>query len=208
MYFYFKLKRILGIIKKKIIMLGAGGHAKVIFDIASITGIKISYIVDNKDQLDPVFSRIKHIMNDEYISNNMPENKFALINGLGVVPGVNKFLRSNIYNYYKKKKYEFLKIIHPKAIIASNVEIENGVNIMAGVVIQTSSIIMENSIINTGVLIDHDCVIDQNVHIAPGAILCGNVRVGKGSFIGAGAKILPGVIIPENSIVKSGTLLK
>lgn len=198
----------MNIFNKNIIMLGAGGHAKVILDIAKINGINVSHIVDIREKLDLCFSDIEHITSDNLIIKDMPSGQSSCINALGVIPGKNKLLRSNVYQYYKKSNFKFLKMIHPSAIIANSVNIEAAVNIMAGVVIQAHSTIKENTIINTGVLIDHDCYIEQNVHIAPGAVLCGNVKVGKESFIGAGAKVLPNIVIPENSIIKAGTILK
>lgn len=189
-------------------MVGAGGHAKVIFDITKIIGMKVSYIVDTKSKIDKEFSLPKHIKSDNNIIKNLPPHEAYLINALGIIPGKNKNLREKIYNFYKKRKYTFIKIIHPKAIISKNVQICEGVNIMAGVVIQTSTIIHENSIINTGALIDHECVIQKNVHIAPGAVVCGNVKIGKNTFIGAGANILPNTIVPENSVVGAGKIFK
>jgi len=193
---------------KKIIMIGAGGHAKVILDIANITNIEISYIVDVKKKLDVEFSSFKHIITDDYIKNEILPNQCFLINALGVVPGNNKLLRSSIYNDYKKKGYKFLKAIHPKAIISNDTIIQEGVNIMAGTVIQPGSLIKENSIINTGVLVDHECIIGRDVHIAPGAILCGNVKIGDRAFIGAGTKIMPNVFVPEDAVINAGSLLK
>lgn len=189
-------------------MLGAGGHAKVILDIAKLTGIKITHIVDIKEKLDPLFYGLKHITSDNNITNNLHPKESYCINALGVIPGKSKLLRSTIYAKYIRNNYIFIKMIHPSAIISPNVTVESGVNIMAGAIIQTGSIIKQNSIINTGVLIDHDCQIEKDVHIAPGAVLCGNVKVGKKTFIGAGAKVLPNTIIPNNSIIPAGSLLK
>ena len=189
-------------------MIGAGGHAKVILDIAHITNIKISYIVDKKKKLDVEFSNLKHIINDDYVKNKVLPDECFLINALGVTPGNNKLLRGNVYNDYKKKGYKFLQVIHPKTVIANDVIIEEGANIMAGSVIQTGSLIKENSIINTGALIDHECIIGRNVHIAPGSILCGNVRIGNRAFIGAGTKIMPNVSVPADAFIKAGSLLK
>ena len=193
---------------KKIIMIGAGGHAKVIFDIANISNIKISYIVDIKKKLDIEFSRLKHIVTDNFVKNKILPNQCYLINALGIVPGNKKLLRGNVYNDYKKKGYKFLQAIHPKAIISKDVIVKEGVNIMAGSVIQPGPTILENSIINTGALIDHECIIGKDVHIAPGAILCGNVKIGNRAFIGAGTKIMPNVSIPKDTIINAGSLIK
>lgn len=189
-------------------MIGAGGHAKVIFDITKIMGMEVSYVVDTKREIDKEFSLLKHIKSDYNIIKNLLPNETWLINALGIIPGKEKNLRERIYNFYKKRKYAFITIIHPQTIISKNVQIGEGVNIMAGAVIQTGTVIHENTIINTGAIIDHECVIQKNVHVAPGVVICGNVQIGKNTFIGAGANILPNTIIPENSLIGAGKIFK
>ncbi|MDC3024468.1 acetyltransferase [Alphaproteobacteria bacterium] len=193
---------------KKIIMLGAGGHARVLYDIISINQVEICAVVDITEELLKPFNSFIHINNDENIEKRLPPEKYEVINAVGMIPGKKIFLRKSLYSFYKLRKYDFVSLIHPSAIISKSSKIYEGVNIMAGCIIQANTRIYENTIINTGVKIDHDCTIGKNVHISPGTTLCGNVKVGDNSFIGAGVIGLPGTVIPSESVIPAGKVLK
>ncbi len=87
----------------------------------------------------------------------------------------------------------FETVIHPSAVIAPEVHIDDGVQVMAGAIVQPGSWLGENVIINTGARVDHDCTIDAHAHVAPGVTLSGNVHVGNGAHIGAGATVIQGI---------------
>ena len=193
---------------KKLLIIGAGGHAKVILDTLSLHKKNIIAVFDKKKSLNQIFKDKLHIRNAIEFEKKISPNNYFLINGIGIVPGENKLVRKSIFNKYKKKGFTFLEIIHPSAIISKSSVLEEGVNVMAGSVIQAGTTIKKNTIINSRVTIDHDCIIGENVHIAPGAILCGNVKVGNNAFIGAGSIILPGARIEKNKIIPAGNLIK
>lgn len=95
--------------------------------------------------------------------------------------------------------------MHPKAIIASDVDIAEGVQVMAGAVIQLSCKIRQDSIINTGALIDHDCLISDNCHIAPGATLSGSVNIDRNCHIGTSAQIINNIVVGGHFIFAAGS---
>ena len=97
-----------------------------------------------------------------------------------------------------------VKLIHPSAVIGTDVEIGMGTVVMAGVVINSSSRIGEGCIINTSSSLDHDNIIEDYVHISPGASLAGTVKVGKGSWIGIGSVISNNVNICSGCKVGAG----
>tara|TARA_B100000029_G_scaffold319775_1_gene312157 strand:+ start:8558 stop:9145 length:588 start_codon:yes stop_codon:yes gene_type:complete len=184
---------------RSIIIIGGGGHSKVLYDIIKKIKLKIIGFVDkNKNKK---FEDCKYLGSDEFILN-YSANKVYLINGIGFSKDKNK--RKKIYELFKKNNFCFLKLKHPKSIIASNVNLGEGSQIMAGSVVQTGCSIGKNTIINTGALIDHDCKIGDNVHIAPGVILCGNVIIGNNTLIGAGTIITPNVKVGSNIFIKAG----
>ena len=193
---------------KKVIMLGAGGHAKVLYDVILINNINVYAVADTSRYLHKPFSSLVHICSDENIEKKLLPEKYDVINAIGMVPGKKISLRKDLYDFYKLRGYSFISVLHPSAVISQSSKISEAVNIMAGCIIQANTEIYENSIINTGVKIDHDCIIGKNVHIAPGVTLCGNVKVGDNSFIGAGVVGLPGTVIPSNSIIPAGDVLK
>ncbi len=193
---------------KNIIMLGSGGHAKVLIDIILSNKLKVYAIIDTRLELAEDFKNIKHIKKDKEIEKKYSPERYEILNGIGIIPGKKILLRKKLYDYYKKLGFNFTKVIHSTAVISKNSKLGEGINIMAGCTIQPGTEIKQNSIINTGANIDHDCFIGENVHIAPGVTLCGNVKVGENSFIGAGVVCIPGTVVPPNSIIPAGKILK
>jgi len=186
-------------IKKKIAIIGAGGHASVCSDILELEKKKPTFIVVSKKNEISTLKRIKYKLTDrEFISQFKPDD-VDLINGIGIVPGKNRFLRKEIYERYSKLKYDFLTLIHPSATISNTAKIYKGAQIMAGSIVQCNVTIEKNVIINSGSIIEHDCYIGENSHIAPGSTLCGNVKINKNVFLPAGSIIKPNITISKDS---------
>ena len=87
--------------------------------------------------------------------------------------------------------------IHASAILSPSVTVGSGTVVMAGVCINADTVIGPYSIINTRAAIDHDCVIGEGVHIAPGVSICGGVSIGALSLLGAGSTVIPGCRIGD-----------
>lgn len=191
--------------KRPLILMGAGGHARVLLDILLGPANMIIGITSP----DPhavgkhLFDR-PIIGNDECILNYDPET-ICLVNGIGMMPGSNT--RNQIYERFKNHGYTFTRVIHPSAVLASHVELFEGVQIMAGAVIQTGVVIHENCIINTRVALDHDSSIGKNVHLASGVTVAGAVSIGEGTFVGAGATIIQGIEIAAYCTIAAGAVV-
>jgi sugar O-acyltransferase (sialic acid O-acetyltransferase NeuD family) len=98
-------------------------------------------------------------------------------------------------------------VIHSTAIIAENVEIGLGIQVMAGGIIQPNVKIGDQCIVNTKASIDHECLLEDGTEVGPGAILCGAVHVETNGWIAAGAVVLPRKVIGHDSIVGAGSLV-
>lgn len=186
-----------------VIVLGAGGHANVLIDTLQLMGCEITGITVPKNTNSSKYRGYSIIGDDDSILN-YPTDDVKLVNGLGSIGS--PVVRAKIFKNMKEKGYTFLQVIHPSAIIASDVTLSEGVQVMAGSIIQPGSFIGENSIVNTKVSIDHDCKIGSNVHIAPGVTISGGVEIGDNVHIGTGAVIIQGIKIGENSIVGAGSV--
>ncbi|MDK2820355.1 MAG: hypothetical protein PWP31_320 [Clostridia bacterium] len=186
---------------KPVIIIGGGGHAKVLIDSLKILKIRIIGITENskKDHI----SEVKIIGYDDIILNYSTD-EIELVNGLGSI-ATSK--RRQLFETFKMQGYNFKSVIHPSTVIAQDVDMAEGVQIMAGAVIQTGTSIGDNTIINTKASVDHDCKIGAHVHIAPGATLSGGVQVGEGCHIGTGATIIQGVNIGKDSIIGAGAVV-
>lgn len=185
------------------IVLGGSGHAKVLVSTLLLQRRRVLGFVDVNAAL-PSLLGIMHLGGDETVFLHPPE-QVRLVNGIGSLGST--ALRRAIYERFRERQYIFESVIHTSSIIASEVHIEDGVQIMAGAVVQPGSWLGENVIINTRACVDHDCVIDAHAHIAPGVTLCGDVRIGNGAHIGSASTIIQGVKVGARAIVGAGAVV-
>ena len=192
--------------RSPLIMLGAGGHAKVLLALARAAGHAVIGVCD--PQLAQEGHRdwrgIPVLGGDEVLASLNPDEA-GLINGIGQRAGSDQ--RQRFYERLADAGFSFPPLVHPFAWVDDTVTLGAGVQIMAGAILQPDSRIGENSIVNTGARIDHDCSVGAHVHIAPGATLCGGVRVGNGAFVAAGATVIQGLEIGEGAILGAGATL-
>ena len=183
---------------KKVIILGAGGHAKVIADIINKSGDEVvGFLDDNLDIQNNIIYLNKKVLGT---TNDIDKyNDYYFVIGIG-----NNKIRKKLAEKYNLKWYT---AIHPNTVIGNNVTIGNGSVIMPGVVINTGTSIGNHWIINTSSSIDHDNVIGDYVHISPGSHLCGTVKVGEESWICAGVTVINNINIINNSIIGAGTVV-
>ena len=191
---------------RPLVMIGAGGHAKVLHALALAAGRVIAGVCDPKLAEKGVtrWRGVPVLGGDDALERFDPAT-VGLINGIGQI--VRSDLRQLAYLRLRRAGFIFPALVHPSAWVAPTVRLAQGVQIMAGVVIQPDCCVGENSIINTRVSLDHDCEVGAHAHIAPGATLCGGVCVHDGAFVGSGAVVLPGVIVGYGAIVAAGTIL-
>ena len=189
---------------KKIIIIGAGGHSKVIADIIEKSkDIVLGFLDDNKEK-DVIIIKEKQykvIGKIEECVKIQEENKdIQFVIGIG-----DNKTRKNIANRYNNLKY--YTAIHPSSQIALDVEIGQGTVIMANTCLNTSAKIGKHCIINTASVIEHDNEINDYVHISPNATLCGTVKIGELTHIGAGATIKNNISICNNCIIGVGAVV-
>ena len=188
-----------------IIVLGAGGHARVLIDALRSRGAIIQGIVDAEKGSHGGMLFDIPIIGDDQAVLDISNDSIGLVNGIGTIRVSS--LRRQIYDDFKRQGYCFATVIHASAIVAADVLLAEGAQIMAGAVLQTGCQIGQNTIINTRVAVDHDCIIGNHVHVSPGATLCGNVTVGDGAHIGAGSTVIQGIRIGRNGMVAAGALV-
>lgn len=186
--------------KKKLIIIGASGHGKVIADIA----VKIDKW-NNIAFLDDDMSK-NQCLGFDVIGPIKDASKYYSEADFFVAIGDNK-IREDMLEKLESYGASIVELIHPNATIGSDVRIGKGTVVMAGVVINSSSTIGKGCIINTSCSIDHDNVIENYVHVSPGANLAGSVTVGKSSWIGVGSSISNNVRICENCIIGAGAVV-
>lgn len=190
---------------KPIIILGGGGHAKVLIDILRRLNCRLVGIVDPNQSVGSVLHGLNVLGADNAVFNYLAA-EVELINGVGSLPK-DKGLRVSLFHTFNDKGYRFKTLVDPTAFIAADVELSDGTQVMAGVIIQAGTKIAENTIVNSGAIVEHDCRIGKHVHIAPGAVLSGTVEVGDYVHIGTGAKIIQNINIGAGSIIGAGSVV-
>lgn len=191
---------------RPLILLGAGGHAKVLVGLVEALGRNFSGVCD------PVLAHanlsdwrgMKVLGDDSALARFDPE-EFDLVLGFGPTPNSTK--RADVFNGLVERGYHLPSLVHPLAFVDRTATIGDGAQVMAGAIIQPDCSIGKNAVVNTGASVDHDTVIGRDAHIAPGAVLCGGVKVGVGAFVGASATLLPLVAIGAHSLVAAGSTL-
>lgn len=186
--------------KNRLLIIGASGHGKVIADIAIKMNNwqNIAFLDDDES--------IKNSMGLKVIGKTADAIKFKHEADFFVAIG-NNATREKIQGKYETEGLSVVSLVHPSAVVGTNVEIGIGTAVMAGVVINSSSLIGKGCIINTGSCLDHDNVVGDFVHISPGVKLAGTVRVGNSSWIGIGSIVSNNVNICSGCIVGAGTVV-
>jgi sugar O-acyltransferase (sialic acid O-acetyltransferase NeuD family) len=190
-----------------VLILGAGGHAKVLIDtLRTQKNISVLGILDTNPKL--IGTKVLDIpvlgSEEEILAQYSPDT-VQLINGMGSV-GL-PIQRAALFNKFKKSGYQFLTVIHPTAYVGAGVILGEGTQLLAGSIVQVGTEIGANVIVNTRAAIDHDCHIGDHVHVAPGVTCCGSVIVEQISHIGCGAVLMQGIKIGEQSLIAAGAVV-
>ncbi|WP_367237605.1 acetyltransferase [Pseudomonas sp. Rh2] len=189
-----------------LVMLGAGGHAKVLLSLAQASGLEVVGICDLElSQHKGMQWRGIQVLGGDDALDAFEPGSIGLINGIGQTVGGEG--RRRLFERLSGKGFVFPALVHPSAWVDASATLGEGVQVMAGAVIQADVVVSCNSIINTCASVDHDCRLGEHVHVAPGATLCGNVKVGDLAFIGSGATVIQGVSVGECAIVGAAAVL-
>jgi sugar O-acyltransferase (sialic acid O-acetyltransferase NeuD family) len=186
--------------KNKLLIIGAGGHGKVVADIAMNMGKweNISFLDDSK--------HIKESLGLKVIGRSKEAINYIDEYDIFIAVG-NNYIRKQLHEKLEKAGATIPVLVHPSATIGKEVDIESGTVVMAGAVINCSTKISKSCIINTSASIDHDCKIGSNVHISPGANLAGNVTIGKNTWIGIGSVISNNIYVTEDCKLGAGAVV-
>ncbi len=176
---------------KKIAIIGAGGHGKVVGEIALLNQFEIIDFFDDKEKEIKEFP-FNISGNIDYLREHLKN-----YNAFFVAIGENK-LRSNFLEWLKKEKMNIISLVHPRSTISKFSSLGIGTCVMANVAINPGTLIKDGVIINTSASIDHDCLIENFTHISPNCSLSGDVKIGKFTHLGTGTTVHPGVKIGNN----------
>ena len=191
--------------KKKIVLIGGGGHCKVVISILKkLDNFEIVGIVDNYKS-ESFINGIKIIGTDDDLKDIYRSGMHNALITVGSIKDNTK--RYRLFNMAREIGYKFPVIISLEAIVDKSVKIDEGTIIMPGSIINIDSSIGKNCIINTGSIIEHDCKIGNHCHIAPGVHISGEVNISELSFLGISATIIQGIKIGKNVTIGAGSVV-
>lgn len=192
--------------KRKLLLIGAGGHCRVILDLLlQVKEYEIAGILDLKERVgDNVFG-VPVVGTDLDLPKFFKKGiKYCFIS-VGSVGDPR--VRIKLYNLARKAGFIFPNLIHPSALISPRASLGVGNYIAPGVIINANAQIGNQCIINTGAIIEHDCKLGDFVHVSPGSVLSGTVNIGDGSHIGTGSFVVQNLTIGARTVIGAGSVI-
>lgn len=193
--------------KIPLVIVGAGGHAKVLADLIKAEGrFRLYGAVDAKPAGPAArLSRLTIIGDDAMLPRLKKQGVRHATVGIGANPRTAP--RAANRRALTLLGFELPALVHPRAIVSPGAILSPGVQVMAGAIINPGARIGAGCVINTGAIIEHDCEIGPDAFVAPGAVIGGEAMIGDSSFIGLGARINPGIVIGPRAVVGSGAVV-
>ena len=190
---------------KQVVIIGAGGHAKVIADIIQKSGDIVYGFLDDKLPKGTIIANNEKlkVIGDFNTRFTLPitHTDLEFIVAIGDNERRKEVAEKNVPNM------KYYTAIHPSANIGIDVTIGEGTAIMANACINSSAKIGKHCIINTAAIIEHDNYLENYVHISPNATLCGTVKVGESTHIGAGVTVKNNIDITSNCTIGAGAVV-
>jgi len=186
----------------KVAIVGGGGFAKEVIEVARMLGHEVVGIFAIKNSL----KEHKHLGYLEEMVN-LRGHYDALHIAIGAVNAKGIANRRHVIEHIRKHSLSVVSLISPKTTIAPTVRIGKGVYIGHDTLISCDTVINDFVLINQRAVIGHDCVVEENVSIAPLVFLGGDVRVEKDSMLGVRTTIRQGLNIGKGSVVGMGSIV-
>lgn len=190
---------------KKIMIVGAGGHARTVARIVRAMGCyRFIGFVDRDRKKGALVGDSQVLGGDDIIERCELADACVSI-GVGIVRASD--VRKRLFETCEKRGYSFVVLRDPSATIASDAKLGRGAQVLPNAVVHPGAKVGDNTIVNTAAVVEHDCVVGPHSHIAPGAILGGGAKVGSCCMIGMGARVLPNVVVGDNVTVGAGAVV-
>lgn len=192
-------------IKKKLLLVGGGGHCKSILDTLYRRNLYEEIgVVDQVIHTDKILDSYL-VGTDENLLALFEQgytNAFVSVGSIG-----NPMLRKRLFSKILNIGFDIPNIIDPTAYVGTQCHLGRGIFVGKRAVINTSTEIGDAAIVNTGTIVEHDCKIGSFVHLAPNATICGDVSIGCDTHIGANATVIQGLQIGSNVIIGAGSVV-
>lgn len=187
---------------KRLAILGAGGHGRVVADAAEASGEWQQIVFFDDAWPDRKSSGPWPIFGNQTALLGQCEEFDGVVVGIGS----NRIRLASSQALFEAGAC-LATIIHPNATISRHASVEAGTVIFAGSVVNIGAHVGRACIVNTAATVDHDCQLADGVHLSPGANLAGGVTVGICSWIGANAGVRQQLSIGAHVVVGVGAVV-
>jgi acetyltransferase EpsM len=185
-----------------LIIVGAGGHGKVVLDAARLSNHEVACFIDRRPQTSP-------------LSDTPVYDSLAAATQDAGLDALTHFIVAVGDNYQRAEEFAVFcaaglrprTVQHPAAIVSPRAHIGRGSYLGAGAVVNPDAHIGDNVIVNTSAIVEHDCRVADHAFIAPGAVMCGQTAVGRHTLLGAHATLVPTVKLGADSLVAAGAVV-
>lgn len=188
--------------KAQAIVIGAGGHARVVGAALCALGVEIAGFFDDSFQ-----------DSEELISGASLIGKLSDVTKFGpdrydayIAIGDNA-KRKELVEHMGRAGYELPALVHPMSRLELNARVGQASHVCMGAHLASQVHIGKGVIVNTGSSVDHEGMISDFAHLAPGALLAARVSVGEGAFIGIGARVAENISIGRRAVVGAGSVV-
>jgi len=181
-----------------ILVLGAGGHGKVVADCAMRCGLLVAGFVD--DTARPGL----HVLGIPVIGAMAELPRFRAAAGGVMVAIGDGAKRVDLIDLSREIGFRTPTIIDPSATVSRFATVDDGTVVLAQAAVNAGAQLGLGVIVNTGATVDHDCIVGDGTHVSPGAHLAGSVRIGRFSWIGIGSSVKQGTAIGSNAVIGAG----
>ena len=182
---------------RRLIVIGTGGHARVIADAARAMGTwdEVAFVDERPAVAVPTWANPLVGTLDDIVGGQ--------VDGDGVVVAIGRnAIRADVAARLDEDR--FATVVHPAASVAAEATLGGGSMVLAGAVVAPGADLGAHCIVNHGASVDHDCVLGAAVHLSPQAALAGNVTVGARTWIGIGAVVINDLTLGEDGVVGAG----
>ncbi|UCF09366.1 MAG: NeuD/PglB/VioB family sugar acetyltransferase [Candidatus Bipolaricaulota bacterium] len=189
--------------RQRLVVYGAGGHGRVVLDTALASGrFEVCGLIDD----DPA-THGSSLLGVSVLGAVDVLDRAGLSDVPAVVAIGDPAARRRCADALHRRGSRFACLVHPTAVVGSDVTIGEGAVVLPLAVVHTGAEIGRHAIVNTGVIVEHDAVVGAFAHLSPGVRLGGEAHVGEGSHVGLGAVVLPGVRVASSAIVAAGAVV-
>jgi len=186
-----------------VIVFGAGGHGRVVADVARSAGRRVLAFVDDASAADGASVDDVQVISWEHYRREAARWTGVLV---ALAIGDNRD-RATCHARLLEAHAAVATLVHAAGTVARNAELGEGSVLMAGAVMNPGARVGRGCIVNTGAVVEHDCTVGAYAHLSPNVTLGGGVRVGDRAHLGLGAVVLPGVRVGDDVQVGAGAVV-